>query len=148
MPGKIMNRSCFKICFFESALDQCFQTHIILQTGKLAFLPGSQGMEKEREEQNYKHCLWRKKVLACLSVALWLGNTVLHLTMPMVSWLCKSRSPISRVSVSFACPLGHGEICFQVFSCTYPKCLSMTWCLGLWESPYFLLLGWWLLIPL
>lgn len=57
MPGKIMNRSCFKICFFESALDQCFQTHIILQTGKLAFLPGSQGMEKEREEQNYKHCL-------------------------------------------------------------------------------------------
>lgn len=93
MPSKIINRSnSFKICFFESALDQCFQTHIIiLQTGKLAFLPGSQGMEREREEQNYGHCLWRKnKVLACLSVALWLGNTVLHLKMPMVSWLCKS----------------------------------------------------------
>lgn len=57
MLGKIINRSCFKICFFESALDQCFQTHIILQTGKLAFLPESQGMEKKREEQNYKYCL-------------------------------------------------------------------------------------------
>lgn len=143
MPGKIMNRGCFKFCFFESTLDQYFQTHIILKTSKLAFLPGSQRMEKEREEKNYKHCLWRKQVLACLSVALWLGNTVLHLTMPTVSWLCKSWSHDFRYHL----PLGHGEICFQVFSCTYPKCPSRTCCcLGLWESPYFLLLGWCLLI--
>lgn len=59
MPSKIINRSSSsKICFFESALDQCFETCIIiLQTGKLAFLPGSRGMEREREEQNYGHCL-------------------------------------------------------------------------------------------
>lgn len=59
MPSKIINRSSSsKICFFESALDQCFETCIIiLQTGKLVFLPGSRGMEREREEQNYGHCL-------------------------------------------------------------------------------------------
>jgi hypothetical protein len=86
----------FKIYLFGSALDQCFQTHSILQTGKLTFLSGSWGMEREREEQSYNHCVWRTKVLGCLSVALWLGNTVLHLRMPMVSWLYKSWSHMFR----------------------------------------------------
>lgn len=33
----------------------------------------------------------KEKILACLSVGLWLGNTVLHLKMPMDSGLYKSR---------------------------------------------------------
>ena len=82
--------SCFYIYFLESAL--CFQTHIILQTGKLTFPSASWGVEREREQQRCNHCLWRRNVLAPLSVGLWLGNTILHLKIPMVSWLYKSRS--------------------------------------------------------
>lgn len=61
------------------ALYQCFQTHVILQTGKLTFPSGSCGMERERGEQRCNHCLRRRKGLACLSVGLCVGNTVLHL---------------------------------------------------------------------
>ena len=92
MLGKII--SCRKLFFkFISWKVLCVSKPcIILQTGKLTFPSASWGVEREREEQRCNHCLWRRNVLAPLSVGLWLGNTILHLKMPMVSWLYKSRS--------------------------------------------------------
>lgn len=123
MPSKIINRSsCFKICFFESALDQCFQTHvIILQTGKLAFLPGSRGMEREREEQNYNHCLWRnKKVwLACLLLCGW---EILFFTLRCPWYLGCARVDVTCFSITFK-PFGPWRILFSGPLLYLPKVL-------------------------